>query len=307
MGSIDAIRKFNRFYTRRIGVLQEGLLHSPFTLTEARVLFELANRTEPTASSLAADLGLDPGYLSRILRRFERRGLMSRVPSSHDRRQVLLTLTEDGRTAFAAIDTASRDDLAGLLAPLNDSARKRLVEAMGTITRLLGDPEVSAPIVLRPPEAGDLGWVVARHGVLYAREYGWDETFEGLVAEIVATWARGHDPERERCWIADRRGQKLGSVFLVRHPERADTAKLRLLLVEPEARGLGVGGMLVGECTRFARAAGYQRIVLWTNSVLHAARRLYQREGYTLVEEEPHHAFGHDLVSQTWELVLPPA
>lgn len=303
--SVEAVRQFNRFYTRQIGLLREGLLASPFSLTEARVLYEIAHHEETTASHLAEELGLDPGYLSRILRGFHRRGLLDRRPSASDRRQILVSLTPEGQEAFAQLNAASRNEIQALLAPLSDPDRDRLVHAMQTISELLGArPEHRVPYILRPPESGDMGWVVHRHGVLYSTEYGWDEDFEALVAEIVAHFVRHYDPKRERCWIAEREGQNVGSVFLVQHPEREDVAKLRLLLVEPAARGLGIGKRLVQECTRFARQAGYRAITLWTNSVLHAARAIYEQEGYRLLAEEPHHCFGRDLVGQTWELEL---
>jgi DNA-binding MarR family transcriptional regulator/predicted N-acetyltransferase YhbS len=301
----EAVRRFNRFYTRRIGLLRDGLWRSPFTLTEARVLYELAHHERTTATHLGGELGLDAGYLSRILRGFQKRGLLHRRPSTDDRRRFLLSLTEDGQKAFAEMNAASRVDVQSMLADLADADRDRLVEAMRTIETLLGAPlEHRVPYLLRPHQSGDLGWIVQRHGELYEREYGWDLRFEALVAEIVAGFVRGFDPARERCWIAEREGRNAGSVLLVRDPEREGVARLRLLLVEPEARGLGIGGRLVHECTRFARRAGYRTITLWTNDVLHAGRAIYQREGYRLVREEPHHSFGHDLVGQTWELEL---
>lgn|GEM_PF-9232 len=300
---VEAVRRFNRFYTRRIGALQEGLARSPFSLTEARVVFELARRDRATAAGLAEELGLDPGYLSRILRRFLDQGLVARRPSGTDGRQSLLWLTDAGRAAFAALDEGSCRDVAALLAPLSPTERRRLVDAMEAVRKQLAPRrDDGPPFVLRPPRPGDLGWVVYSHGALYAREYGWDETFEGLVAEIVADFARGHDPRRERCWIAETDGGNVGSVFLVRGSDTV--AKLRLLLVDPEARGLGIGRRLVEECVDFARAAGYQGVTLWTNDVLHAARRLYQEAGFRLVRGEPHHSFGHDLMGQTWELRL---
>lgn len=300
---VEAVRRFNRFYTRQIGALQEGLARSPFSLTEARVVYELAHRDRATAAGLAEVLGVDPGYLSRILRRFVDQGLVARQPSGTDGRQSLLWLTDTGRTAFAALDEGSRRDVGALLAPLSATERRRLVDAMEVVRHLLGHrQEPAPPFVLRPPRPGDLGWVVHSHGALYAREYGWDEKFEGLVAEIVADFARDHDPLRERCWIAEKDGGNVGSVFLVRASDAV--AKLRLLLVDPEARGLGIGRRLVEECVDFARSAGYHVVTLWTNDVLHAARRIYQEAGFRLVHEEPHHSFGHDLVGQTWELRL---
>lgn len=302
---IHAVRRFNRFYTRQIGLLQEGLLASPFSLTEARVLYELAHREKVTAAHLADELRLDPGYLSRILRNFQHGGLVVKEPSVEDRRRKLLALTRRGEEAFATLNAASRTEIEALLQGLPEPDQQRLVQAMTTIEGLLGARgEHRVPYILRPHRSGDMGWVVQRHGQLYNREYGWDETFEALVAEIVARFVGTYDPKTERCWIAEREGENVGSVFLVRHPEREGVAKLRLLLVEPAARGLGIGRRLVRECTAFARQVGYGTITLWTNSVLHAARRIYETEGYRLVEEEPHHSFGHDLVGQTWELEL---
>jgi DNA-binding MarR family transcriptional regulator/N-acetylglutamate synthase-like GNAT family acetyltransferase len=300
---IEAVRRFNRFYTRRIGVLEEGLLESPFSLTEARVLYELAHRDRSTAAEIGKELGLDPGYLSRILRRFERRGLVAKEPSTTDGRQILLALGADGRAAFCWLEQAARDQIGALLAALPEGGRRRLLEAMRAIERLLGAPaEARAPYVLRPQQPGDLGWIVHRHGALYAEEYGFDEQFEALVATIAAQFGRQHDPRRERCWIAERDGAPVGSVMLVRQSD--EVAKLRLLLVEPEARGLGIGARLVEECERFARRAGYRKITLWTNSILHAARRIYESAGYRLVREEAHHSFGQDLIGETWERAL---
>jgi DNA-binding MarR family transcriptional regulator/predicted N-acetyltransferase YhbS len=300
---IEAVRRFNRFYTRRIGVLEEGLLQSPFSLTEARVLYELAHRNRSTAAEIGKELGLDPGYLSRILRGFERRGLVAKEPSTTDGRQNLLALGADGRAAVCRLEQAARDQIGALLAALPEGGRRRLLEAMRTIERLLGAPtEARAPYVLRPHQPGDLGWIVHRHGALYAEEYGFDEQFEALVATIVAQFGRQHDPRRERCWIAERDGAPVGSVMLVRQSD--EVAKLRLLLVEPEARGLGIGARLVEECERFAKRAGYRKITLWTNSILHAARRIYENAGYRLVREEAHHSFGQDLIGETWERAL---
>jgi DNA-binding MarR family transcriptional regulator/GNAT superfamily N-acetyltransferase len=302
-GRVAGVRAFNRFYTRRIGVLQEGLLHSPFSLAEARVLYELAQRAGPTASELGQALGLDAGYLSRILAGFESRGLVGRRPSPSDGRRSLLRLTARGRRAFAALDRRSQDETAALLAPLAADEQSRLVGALQTVERLLGGvPAAGGPYVLRPPRPGDIGWVVHRHAVLYAREYGWDERFEALVAGIAAKFIAGHDPARERFWIAERDGEIVGSVLLVRHS--GTVAKLRLLLVEPAVRGHGIGARLIDECIRFARQAGYRRIMLWTNDVLHAARRLYEKAGFRLLRAEPHHSFGHDLVGETWVLKL---
>jgi DNA-binding MarR family transcriptional regulator/GNAT superfamily N-acetyltransferase len=297
---IAAVRRFTRFYTRSMGVLQEGLLDSPFSLTEARVLYELAHRDNPTATAIGGELGLDAGYLSRILKRFEAQGLLIRTPCDNDGRQSRLALTQAGRAAFAPLDRRSHDEVAAMLGGLGAGDRKRLVGAMVTIEELLGRGRPPAPAYeLRPHRPGDMGWVVHRHGALYAEEYGWDERFEALVAKVVAQFIDSFDPARERCWIAERDGAILGSVFLVRHSD--EVAKLRLLYVEPGARGAGIGRRLVAECINFAKAAGYRRITLWTNSILHAARHLYEEAGFRLVASEPHHSFGHDLVGETWE------
>jgi len=300
---VGAVRRFNRFWTRQIGVLQDGYLESPFSLTEVRVLYEFAHREETTASELSKELGLDAGYLSRILRGFEERGLIGKKSSEADGRRSILWLTEQGREAFATLDTRSHDEVGVMLGGLSPAEQGRLVEAMRTIEGLLSDqPELKVPYLLRPHQPGDMGWIVHRHGVLYAREYGWDERFEALVAEIVAEFIQQYDLKRERCWIAERDGEIVGSVFLVKQSE--EVGKLRLLLVEPSARGLGIGRRLVQECVRFAKQTGYGKITLWTNDVLRAARRIYEEAGFRIVHEEPHHSFGHDLVGQTWELEL---
>jgi DNA-binding MarR family transcriptional regulator/N-acetylglutamate synthase-like GNAT family acetyltransferase len=302
-GRVGSVRRFNRFWTRQIGVLREEYLESPFSLTEVRVLYELANRGESTASELGEELGLDAGYLSRILRGFEKHDLIHKRPSETDGRRRLLRFTERGREAFAPLDARSRNDIGAMLGGMSTAEQERLVGAMRTIEGLLGvSPEPVVPYLLRAHVPGDMGWVVHRHGVLYAREYGWDERFEALVAEIVAKFIRQYDPKLERCWIAERDGEIVGCVFLVRESE--EIAKLRLLLVEPKVRGLGIGSRLVEECIRFARQAGYRKITLWTNDVLDSARRIYTAMGFRLVHEEPHHSFGHDLVGQTWELML---
>lgn len=300
---VGAVRRFNRFYTQHIGVLSEGLLQSPFSLTEARVLYELAQRGQATATELGRELGLDAGYLSRILRGFRKRGLINKRASESDGRQSLLRLTKKGRQEFATLDARSNDQIAAVLGKLPAVVQQRLVKAMCVIEEVLGsEPGHQTPYLLRLHLPGDLGWVVHRHGVLYSQEYGWDERFEALVAEIVAEFIRNYDPKRERWWIAEMDGEIIGSVFLVRKSKTV--ARLRLLLVEPKARGVGLGKRLVEECIRFARRAGYKKITLWTNSVLDAARHIYQRAGFRLVREEPHHSFGHDLVGQTWELKL---
>ena len=298
-----AVRRFNRFYTERIGVLHEKWRQSPFSLAESRVLYEVAHRDAPTASEIAGELGLDAGYLSRMLRGLATRGLVRRIPSPSDARQSLLAVTPKGRKVFAALDKASTQEVSDMLFTLSNEQQNRLVGAMQTIEEILNPaPEAIVPYILRPPQPGDMGWVVQAHGVLYAREYGWNEEFEALVAEIVAKFIRQFDARRERCWIAEREGRSVGCVFLVR--ESDDEAKLRLLLVEAEARGLGIGKRLVDECIRFARQAGYRRVALWTNDVLHAARHLYEQAGFRLVEEKRHHSFGRDLVGQTWMLDL---
>ena len=300
---VDAVRRFNRFYTKQIGVLHEGLLGSPYTLTEVRMLYELAHRDRPTAADLSKELGLDAGYVSRILRGFKKRGVIAKIRSTTDGRRSLLSLTARGRRAFAPLNQRSHDDVEAMLSPLSEPEQLRLSQAMQTIEMLLGarvEPKV--PYLLRPHQPGDMGWVVHRHGVLYAKEYGWDETFEALVAEIVAKFIREFDAKRERCWIAEREGEAVGSVFLVRHSETV--AQLRLMYVEPKARGLGIGNRLVDECIRFARQGSYKKVRLWTNSVLVAARHIYRKAGFRLVHEEPHHSFGHDLVGETWQLDL---
>jgi DNA-binding MarR family transcriptional regulator/GNAT superfamily N-acetyltransferase len=300
---IDAIRRFNRFFTRQIGALREGLLHSPYSLTEARILFEIAHRKDLTASDLSRELGLDPGYLSRILARLEQQGLIDKVRSETDARQRLLSLTPDGKDAFSLLDNRSREEVAEMLSDLSEGDQRRLLEAMKSIESILDKSfKFSEPFFLRPHEPGDMGWVVHRHGVLYAQEYGWDERFEALVAQIVADFVNNYDPAKERCWIAEMNGEIVGCVFVVKASDTV--AKLRLLLVEPEARGLGLGTHLVEECICFARRSGYKTLTLWTNSVLDAARRIYEKQGFKLVEEEKHHSFGHDLLGQNWELAL---
>jgi len=305
---IEAIRRYNRFYTKRIGVLGEGLLRSPFSLTQARVLYELAQRGETTGSDLVAALGIDPGYASRLLRGLERKGLVRKRPSKSDGRRTLVSLSAAGKRSFARLDARSRDDVAGLLASLPPEDQTSLVGAMQTIERLLSEPDPTrVPYLLRPPEPGDLGWVIHRHGALYAREWGYDESFEALVAQIVADFVRQFDARRERCWIAEREGERVGSVALVRDPEDDDVAKLRLLLVEPRARGLGIGARLIDECLRFATSRGYSRLRLWTHSELLAARRLYTAAGFACTASEPYTSFGRKLVSETWERALGPA
>jgi DNA-binding MarR family transcriptional regulator/GNAT superfamily N-acetyltransferase len=300
---VDAVRRFNRFYTKRIGMLHEGLLGSRYSLTQVRVLYELAHRDSPTAAELSRELGVDAGYLSRILRGFRGRGLIGRTRSAADGRQSHLSLTARGRRAFTPLDRGSQEEVRAMLGALSASDQERLVRAMESIEGLLGPRrEAKVPYLLRPHQPGDMGWVIHRHGALYAQEYGWDETFEALVAEIAAKFIRGLDPKRERCWIAEREGEIVGSVFLVK--KSPAVAKLRLMYVEPKARGLGIGTRLLEECVRFARQAGYRKITLWTNSVLLAARHIYRKAGFRLVHEERHHSFGRDLVGETWELEL---
>ncbi len=315
--TIADVRRFNRFYTRRIGALDPGYLHSPFSLAEVRVLYELAHWDEsrqerPTATGLTRDLAIDPGYLSRVLRGFERDRIIKRTLSAADGRQHFLQLTAKGRRIFVRLESRADEEVEHLLAPLRSREQQRLLAALRTVESLLDDrsaaravapPSAAAPR-LRAPRAGDLGWVVSRHGALYAAEYGWDQRFEALVARIVAEFVEHFEAKRERCWIAEYDGENVGCVFIVRHPEREGVAKLRLLLVEPTARGLGIGRRLVAECTRFARQAGYHTITLWTNSVLVSARRIYEAAGYRLVDEAPHRSFGPRLVGQTWELTL---
>ncbi len=300
---VAAVRRFNRFYTQKIGALGDGHLASAFSLTEVRVFYELMHRAAPTAAELARVLDLDAGYLSRILRRFTQLGLVRRARSASDGRHVHLHLTKKGERTFVPLEASARGAVASLLRPLPAKRQATLLNAMRTVERLLDAPKPERPqLTLRTHRPGDMGWVVQRHGALYWQEHGFDEHFEALVAEITAHFIRDFDSKRERCWIAEAGGESVGSVFLVRQSD--DVAKLRLLLVEPNARGLGVGTRLVDECTRFARERGYTKITLWTQSMLHAARKIYQRAGYTLVKEEPHHSFGHDLVAETWELHL---
>ncbi|RJQ65577.1 MAG: MarR family transcriptional regulator [Desulfobacteraceae bacterium] len=300
---VEAMRRFNRFYTRRIGVLNEHLLRSRFSLAEARVIYELANHEETTATALGNQLGLDTGYLSRILQNLIKQDLIDKKPSDTDGRQSFLSLSKKGQEAFARLNSDSRSETETVLNNIPEQDQDRLIEAMHTIEGLLSArTEHRSPYLLRYHQPGDMGWVIQRHGMLYHQEYGWDEQFEALVAEIAAKFIRKYDPKRERCWIAEKNGVNIGSVFLVKKSKTA--AQLRLLLVEPKARGMGIGKRLVGECTRFARQAGYRKIMLWTNSILHAARHIYEQKGFRLVQEEPHHSFGHDLVGQNWELDL---
>jgi DNA-binding MarR family transcriptional regulator/GNAT superfamily N-acetyltransferase len=305
--SVNAVRSFNRFYTRQIGLLGKGYLDSPFTLAEVRVLYELAHRGAPTAAEIARALGLDAGYLSRMLLSFRKRGFLARKASQVDARQSHLSLTNKGREAFGALEAKSEGGVSKMIERLSPADHNRLTRAMGIIQSLLGERTAESstpnvPYLLRTHQPGDMGWVIHRHGVLYAEEYGWDERFEALVAQIAAGFIQNFDAKRERCWIAERDGAIVGSVFLVKKSDRV--AKLRLLLVEPSARGLGIGGRLVDECVRFARQAGYRKITLWTQSKLDAARHIYRKAGFGVIKRERNHSFGHKLVSETWELTL---
>jgi DNA-binding MarR family transcriptional regulator/GNAT superfamily N-acetyltransferase len=295
---VSSVRAFNRFYTNLIGVLRDQLLEAPYTLTEARLIFEMAQVSSADVADLRRRLDIDAGYLSRILARFEAGGLVVRGRSASDSRRQVIQLSDAGRDAFQLLDSRSAEQIRGLLAPLSDEDQRRLIAAMRLIERLLRRSKPVSAVVLRPLGPGDLGWVVHRHGVLYGQEYGWDLGFEALVARIVADYAEQRDPRRETAWIAEVDGEPSGCVFCVRSSD--SIAQLRLLLVEPRARGAGIGARLVEECLRFARGAGYERIVLWTNDVLVAARRIYERAGFSLLEQAPHHSFGVDLVGQTW-------
>ena len=301
-----AVRAFNRFYTQRIGVLDDAPLGGPFSLTEGRVLYELAQQSAPTASQLCRDLGLDRGYLSRILARFQKQGLVARSRSASDGRQSHIRLTAKGSKTFAAIDQTWQGATEKLLAPLTEKDRRGLVSAMARVRALLADAEAQGAnaerIVLRQHRLGDMGWIVQRHAVVYGKEFGWNEEFEALVAEICAKFIRDYDPASERCWIATRGGAPVGSVFLVRDSD--EIGRLRLLFVEPSVRGLGIGGKLVDACVTHARKVGYRKITLWTNDVLVSARRIYQAAGFRLVREWPDRKFGKDLGGQDWELEL---
>jgi DNA-binding MarR family transcriptional regulator/GNAT superfamily N-acetyltransferase len=299
LGQIDAIRAFNRFYTAKIGVLEEGLLESPYSLTEARVLYELAHREGLTATDLGRDLGLDPGYLSRLLKKFESQGLLARHRSHKDGRQQMLALTEAGRARFAPLEEKSRAEVADLLRPLATADRARLDAAMKTIRHLLDPGQSAGDAVIRLYQPGDLGWIIHRQTRLYTQEFGWDGSFEAMLAEIAARFIATVQPSKEACWVAERAGEILGSVMLVEHSP--GVAQLRILYVEAFARGLGLGARLVETCDDFARAAGYSKIILWTNSILLPARRLYEAAGYRLIESEAHESFGQKLIGETWE------
>ncbi|MBV9554601.1 MAG: MarR family transcriptional regulator/GNAT family N-acetyltransferase [Alphaproteobacteria bacterium] len=300
---IAAVRRFNRFYTQKLGVLSEAFLDTPFSLTEARVLHALAHRDGATATWLGRDLDLDAGYLSRILREFERQGLIVRNQSSRDGRQALISLTDAGRDAFEPLDRASQGAVSRMLSSLSEAAQERLVAAMRLIGGLIGEPaEKAAAFILRPHRPGDMGWVTQRHGALYSAEYGLNHKMEAYVAEVVAKFLREFDPVREHCWMAEQEGAPIGSVFLVK--ETDEVAKLRLLIVDPQARGLGVGRCLVEECVRFARQADYREVTLWTHSILTAARRIYASVGFAIVSTETHDEFGPELLGETWTLRL---
>jgi DNA-binding MarR family transcriptional regulator/GNAT superfamily N-acetyltransferase len=299
---VAAVREFTRFYTGVLGLLREGLLDTPYSMTEARIIFELGRQDEAEAAEIRRWLDLDAGYLSRILARFEADGLVRRSRSPGDGRRQVIGLTPAGRAVFGRLDALSSEQIRGLLAPIPAARRSRLTAAMAGIREVLAGGTAGGTVVLRPPAPGDLGWVVQRNGALYAAEYGWDETYEAVVARIVADYAARGGRTGEAAWIAEAGGERAGCVFCMRKSEQ--TAQLRLLLVEPAARGMGIGGRLVAECLAFARRAGYREIVLWTNDVLHAARRIYQRAGFELAASAPHHSFGHDLVGQDWRLPL---
>ena len=302
MRPVEAVRRFNRFYTRRIGALQPGLVDTPFTLPQARVLYELGRAGEQTATALGAELDLDAGYLSRLVHGLRRQGLVQGERAAHDGRQRRLSLTAKGRKAFSQLDSRTREQVGGMLSGLRPADQERLVGALRTVEKVLAGE--AHEITLRRPRPGDFGWVVERHGALYAAEYGWDERFEGLVAGIVAKFIEDFDPAAERCWIAERGAERVGCVFLVK--KNRSTAKLRLLIVDPSARGVGAGRRLVEACIAFAREKGYRKLVLWTQSNLTAARAIYRKAGFKLVEKEPHESFGARLVGEYWELALRP-
>ena len=302
-GEIGAVRAFNRFYTKKLGVLDQHIHKSPYSLSEARVIYELAHHDDLAAKEIGTELGLDPGYLSRIVQNFDENGLITRKPLPSDRRQYRLSLTAKGRQAFAKLNQASHDEVSAMLAALSAEERGRLTGAMATIGELLA-PQTNerAPFLLRSHRIGDMGWVISRQAIAYAEEYGWDISYETLVAEICAQFIRKFDPSREHCWIAEAGGEPVGSIFLVKAND--EVAKLRLLLVEEKARGLGVGRTLTEACVGFAREKGYKRITLWTQSILVAARAIYASAGFRLVATEPHHSFGADLIGETWEMEL---
>ena len=300
---IAAVRAFNRFYTRKLGVLDQHFGNSPFSLSEARVLYELAHHDDLAAKEIGTELGLDPGYLSRIVQSFDEKGLITRTPLPTDRRQYQLSLTAKGRQAFAKLNQGSQNEVAAMLAPLPAGDATRLTQAMATIEAVLEQRRSPpASVVLRSHRVGDMGWVISKQGAAYAADYGWDISYEALVAEICAQFIKNYDPAREHCWIAEIGGEPVGSIFLVKATD--ELAKLRLLQVEKKARGLGVGRALVEQCIHCARERGYKRMTLWTQSILVAARGIYKSAGFELVATQPHHSFGADLVGETWEMDL---
>ena len=302
---ILAFRQFNRFYTRQIGTLDEGLLSTEFSLAEARIIYELATRQEPGAKEIAEALGMDAGYLSRVLAKLEGAGIVKRKTSKQDNRRVDLALTAKGKAAFEKLNSLSEKQAGSILEGIGPSDRTRLISSMKTIESVLNEAgEEQKPFILRNHRPGDMGWVVYREGAVYAEEYGFDSTFEALVAKIVSDFLAGFDPKLERCWMAEMNGQPVGHIFLMKHPTNSRTAKLRLFLIEKSARGKGLGQALVGECVRFAREAGYRKITLWTQSELLAAQHVYKKAGFRMVKGEPHQSFGRDLIGQTWELKL---
>jgi DNA-binding MarR family transcriptional regulator/GNAT superfamily N-acetyltransferase len=301
---IDAVRRFNRFYTRKIGVLRKGYLDSPFSLPEARVLYELDRRKNATASDIAAALDLDQGYLSRLLQQFEKRGLVTRTASKEDARRSHLSLTARGKKAFAPLDVRSQHDAVDLLTRLPDAEQQRIVSAMATIEGLSGEPaEKAKSYILREPRTGDFGWIVARNAELYWQEYRWGWPFEGICAQIVADFVNKFDPKKERCWIAEMNGENVGTVMLVKD-DKPGVARLRLLLVDPKARGLKLGTRLVDECVKFARKAGYKSMTLWTHENLTAARAVYAKAGLTLTSSEKKKSFGQKVVAEYWDMRL---
>ena len=300
--TVSAIRRFNRFYTQRLGILQDGFLQTPFSLTEARVLYELAHRDKPTASDLTRELGLDAGYLSRILQRFQQQGLIRKETSSDDGRRSHLCITAKGRKAYAPLEDHSNEQVGAMLDAVAPARRDEMLKAMHCIEDALQHIHVDKGYVLRPPRPGDLGWIVARHATFYFEHYGWREPFEAMCAQIVADFGNDHDSKRERCWVAERDGQTVGSIFVVK--ETDEIARMRLLLVDPSAQGLGIGAALIDASLAFAREAGYRRMTLWTHQVLTAARALYQSRGFTLTASEPHNSWGVDVVGETWDLEL---
>ena len=301
--NVAAFRRFNRFYTKQIGLLTQGFLKTRFPLTQARVLYELAQHEQPTANDIISELNIDPGYLSRILSNFEKEGLLSKVRSESDSRQRILKLTTKGKKSFAILNERSCKEAEALLLSLSGEEHYRLLHAMKIIENTLGtEPKSLTPYLLRPYEPGDIGWIIHRHGVVYSEKYGFDETFEALVAEILVKFIRKHDPKRECIWLAEQDGERIGSVMIVDGGDRV--AQLRLLLVEPKARGKGIGKRLINECINFSRRNRYRKIKLWTQSNLLEARNLYVKAGFELVDESPHKSFGHDLIAEFWELPL---